>query len=83
MNIMEMTKDDVIEINIYKNGVIYNKHHNRYYKLKKYAKIMLLADKKVLILDLISGANLTNRDYLEIVKEGRLVKKLFDSVYKR
>lgn len=74
MNIEKKT----LEIRLYKNAVMYNSNHDRNYKIKKYAEIEFL-NGDIIKLDIDSGADITNCDYLDIINKGKLVKSLFRS----
>ena len=71
-------QDNVKEINIYKNAILNNSHHDRDYFIKKYLEIKFFNDKEIK-LDLDCGADITNCDYLKIINKGKLVKSLFRS----
>ncbi len=69
-------ENDVKEIRIYKKGIIYNSHHERYYEMKKYAEIEFFSG-KMITLDLEAMADITGRDYLIVKDKGKLTKTLF------
>lgn len=69
-------------LNIYKNAIMYNSNHERYYVLSRYAEIEFL-DGKTIRLDIDAGADITDCYYLVITEKGKLYKQVFvnDVVY--
>ena len=66
----------VMEVRLYKNGIVYNTNHERNYLTKKYMEIEFFDD-KLLKLDLDAGSDITQSDYLIVIHKGKLVKTLF------
>ena len=75
MNIEKKT----LEIRLYKNATMYNSNHDRKNKIKKYAEIEFL-NGDIIKLDIDSGADITNCDYLDIMNKGKLVKSLLEVI---
>lgn len=71
-------ENKVLEIRLYKNAVMYNSNHDRNYKVKKYAELEFF-NGNIIKLDIDSGADITNCDYLEMINKGKLVKNIFRS----
>ena len=71
-------KQNVKELRLYKNAIMYNCHHDRHYKLSKYAEIEFF-NGNIIQLNIDSGTDITKCDYLEIVNKGKLVKTIFQS----
>lgn len=71
-------ENKTMEIRLYKNATMMNYHHNQNYKVKKYAEIEFF-NGNIIKLDIESGADITNCDYLEIKNKGKLVKTIFRS----
>ncbi len=63
-------------INIYKNALITNKHHNRTYLVNKYMEIEFF-NGNIIRINMVAKADITNCDYLVIEDKGKLVKTLF------
>ena len=75
---MNDIKENVKEVRLYKNAIMYNSHHDRHYKVSKYAEIEFF-NGNIIKLDTDCGADITKCDYLEIVDKGKLVKNIFQS----
>lgn len=71
-------ENKVLEIRLYKNATMYNSNHDRNYKVKKYAELEFF-NGNIIKLDIDSGADITNCDYLDIINKGKLVKNIFRS----
>lgn len=71
-------KNKTKELRLYKNTIMYNSNHKKDYRIKKYMEIEFFSN-KIIKLDLDSGADITNCDYIEIKDKGKLVKSLFKS----
>ncbi len=71
-----MLDNKVKEIRLYKNAIIYNRHHEQCFITKKYAEIEFF-NKNIIKIDVSSGADITNSDYLEVVEKGKQQKSFF------
>ena len=71
-------EEKVAEVRLYKNAIMYNSHHDRNYRVLKYAEIEFF-NGNIIKLDIDSGTDITTCDYLEIVNKGKLVKTIFKS----
>ena len=69
-------KNKVRMINIYKNALIKNEHHNAIYLVKKYMEIEFFSG-KIIKINIDSKTDITACDYLIVENKGELVKTLF------
>ncbi len=68
--------EKVKEKRLYRNAIMYNENHERFYLLKKYIEIEFF-NGKIIRLDTIAGADITSCDYLKITDKGTLKKIIF------
>lgn len=73
---MIIINNNVKEIHLYKNALIYNKHHDRNYIMKRYIEIEFF-DGKIIRLNVEGKADISNSDYLIFLNKGKLIKTLF------
>ncbi len=63
-------------INIYKNALIKNEHHNAIYLAKNYMEIEFFSG-KIIKINIDSKTDITACDYLIVENKGKLTKTLF------
>lgn len=76
MNLEEKINKMVKEINIYKGATLYNKAHDRYYKINKYLEIVFNSG-NVINIDLDTNEDISYVNHIEIVDKGKLKKNIF------
>ena len=70
--------NNVKEIRIYKNAVVFNENHNDSYIIKKYAEVEFF-NGEIRKLSIEGKADITNCDYLKITDKGKLTKIVFQN----
>ena len=68
--------NNVKEVRLYKNAVVFNENHNESYIMKRYAEIEFF-NGKIIRLSIDGKADITSCDYLKITDKGKLVKTIF------
>lgn len=73
---MIIINNNVKEIKLYKSALIFNKHHDKNYIMKRYLEIEFF-DGKIIKLNVEAKADISNCDYLIVMDKGNLIKTLF------